>query len=97
MDTVLRPVRRRVGAGADRVWRRVEDDEAEGQQRGCVCGGWSLLWCQAETFVLGAIKPLQGSEHKSSDLELSMEVSFLEGQVCLQRATGYIFIIMFIF
>lgn len=39
MDTVLRPVRRRVGAGADRVWRRVEDDEAEGQQRGCVCGG----------------------------------------------------------
>lgn len=39
METVLRPVRRRVGAGAARVWRRVEDDEAEGQQCGGVCGG----------------------------------------------------------
>lgn len=47
-------------------------------------GGWELVVVVAsvgpgESFVLGAIKPLQGSENKSSDLELSMEVSFLEG------------------
>lgn len=65
-------------------------------------GNWgSLLWSlvypgQAGSFVLGAIKSFQGSEHKSSDLELSMEASFL-GEVCLQRTPGCTFVNMFIF
>lgn len=72
------------------MWAGVVGGEAEGSRllRGPGSAG------QATSFVLRAVKPLLDSQHMSSDPKLSMETS-LEGQLCLQTAPGYAFVIVF--
>lgn len=66
------------------MWRRVEGDEAERYLGAGSCRSWP-----SAPFVLRAVKPFQSSEHVNSEADLSMEMSPLEGQVCLHTASGY--------
>lgn len=56
------------------------------------CRSWP-----GQVFFLRAGMPLHDSGHMSSDPELSMEASSLEGQACLQTAPEYTFVIIFMF
>lgn len=66
------------------MWRRVEGDEAERY-----LGAGSCRSRPSTPFVLRAVKPFQSCEHLNSEADLSMEMSPLEGQVCLHTASGY--------
>lgn len=84
MEKVLSPVRRL-------VWleqTECGEEWKEMRQRG-TWGPVPAGHGPAAPSVLRAVKPFQSSEHVDSEADLSMEMSPLEGQVCLHTASGY--------